>query len=200
VTLPLGVLQAGDVRFVPALDAKRGALGALAMGSVVKIVLAFRERFWSTLARSGETLDDMSFLFAGDDRFPTWWAHVPERDKLLVAWAAGPRASRLDGTDGATLAGQAIESLARHLGLERADVQRRLDSSHAHDWSADPYSRGAYSSVLVGGAGAPGELGQPLAGTLFFAGEATDVGGHNGTVHGAIASGRRAAREIATAA
>jgi len=34
---------------------------------------------------------------------------------------------------------------------------------------------------------------------LFFAGEATDIGGHNGTVHGAIASGRRAATEIAQA-
>jgi monoamine oxidase len=200
VTLPLGVLQAGDVRFVPALDAKRDALGALAMGPVVKIVLAFRERFWSTIGRPGETLDDMSFLFAGDDRFPTWWAHVPERDKLMIAWAAGPRASRFDGKGGEPLAAQAVESLARHLGLARADVERRLESSHVHDWSGDPYSRGAYSSVLVGGAGAPRALGEPLAGTLFFAGEATDLGGHNGTVHGAIASGRRAAREIVTAA
>jgi len=32
--------------------------------------------------------------------------------------------------------------------------------------------------------------------TLFFAGEATDATGHNGTVHGAIASGRRVVREI----
>jgi len=31
---------------------------------------------------------------------------------------------------------------------------------------------------------------------LFFAGEHTDTTGHNGTVHGAIASGQRAAREI----
>jgi monoamine oxidase len=157
------VLQAGDVRFVPALDGKRGALRALAMGPVVKMVLAFRERFWSTLARSGETLDDMSFLFTGDDRFPTWWAHVPERDNLLIAWAAGPRASRLDRRDGAALAGQAIETLARHLGLERGDVERRLESAHVHDWSGDAYSRGAYSSVLVGGADAPRELGEPLA-------------------------------------
>jgi monoamine oxidase len=32
--------------------------------------------------------------------------------------------------------------------------------------------------------------------TLFFAGEATDVTGNTGTVHGAIASGQRAAVEI----
>jgi uncharacterized protein with NAD-binding domain and iron-sulfur cluster len=35
---------------------------------------------------------------------------------------------------------------------------------------------------------------------LFFAGEATDCEGHNGTVHGAIASGKRAAQEILAAA
>jgi monoamine oxidase len=39
-------------------------------------------------------------------------------------------------------------------------------------------------------------LASPIDNTLFFAGEATDTTGHNGTVHGAIASGRRAAKEI----
>jgi len=34
---------------------------------------------------------------------------------------------------------------------------------------------------------------------LFFAGEATDDSGHHGTVHGAIASGQRAAEEIKNA-
>jgi len=50
--------------------------------------------------------------------------------------------------------------------------------------------------VKVGGEGCQQTLGSPIINTLFFAGEATDNSGHNGTVHGAIASGRRAAREI----
>jgi monoamine oxidase len=48
----------------------------------------------------------------------------------------------------------------------------------------------------VGGAAAPGLLARPLGGTLFFAGEAADREGRTGTVHGAIATGRRAAREV----
>ncbi len=40
----------------------------------------------------------------------------------------------------------------------------------------------------------------PLEQTLFFAGEATDYTGHNGTVHGAIRSGRRAAKELISVA
>jgi monoamine oxidase len=39
-------------------------------------------------------------------------------------------------------------------------------------------------------------LARPLAGTMFFAGEATDTDGATGTVHGAIARGRRAARQV----
>jgi monoamine oxidase len=67
------------------------------------------------------------------------------------------------------------------------------------DWSADPFARGAYSWVLVGGAGARRELARPLRDTLFFAGEATDEA-HAATVEGALRSGERAAREVLAAA
>jgi monoamine oxidase len=39
----------------------------------------------------------------------------------------------------------------------------------------------------------------PVEGLLFFAGEHTDVEGHWGTVHGALASGERAARQLLSA-
>jgi monoamine oxidase len=35
-----------------------------------------------------------------------------------------------------------------------------------------------------------------VVGTLFFAGEATDLTGNDGTVHGAIESGMRAAGQV----
>jgi uncharacterized protein with NAD-binding domain and iron-sulfur cluster len=47
----------------------------------------------------------------------------------------------------------------------------------------------------VGGLAAQAELARPVSDTLFFAGEATHSEGQSGTVHGAIASGQRAARE-----
>jgi len=78
----------------------------------------------------------------------------------------------------------------------RTLLQKLLEDAYYHDWQADPFARGAYSYVCVGGEGAEQELGRPIANTLFFAGEATDVTGHIGTVHGAIASGHRAAGEI----
>jgi hypothetical protein len=42
----------------------------------------------------------------------------------------------------------------------------------------------------------PRQLAQPIADTLFFAGEATDSQGEQGTVHAALTSGIRAANEI----
>ena len=75
-------------------------------------------------------------------------------------------------------------------------LQHQLDATYFHDWQNDPFSRGAYSYGKIGADGAQQALTAPIANTLFFAGEATDVTGHNGTVHGAIASGQRAAAQI----
>ena len=87
--------------------------------------------------------------------------------------------------------------MAGILGWRPEQVAGRLRASYVHDWQADPYSRGAYSYVLAGGAEqAQRQLAAPLADTLFFAGEATNFRGHHATVHGAMASGRRAAAEI----
>ena len=68
-----------------------------------------------------------------------------------------------------------------------------------HDWQADPFSLGAYSYLCVGAAEAPAELARAIGNKLFFAGEATNGMGDHGTVHGAMESGHRAAREIKVA-
>jgi len=75
-------------------------------------------------------------------------------------------------------------------------MERLLVDAYSHDWQADPYSRGAYSYVTAGNSNAPGILGRAVEGTLFFAGEACDVTGNNGTVHGAIASAHQAVAEM----
>lgn len=80
--------------------------------------------------------------------------------------------------------------------MDRRFVDRHLMRTFAHDWSRDPFSRGAYRYPLVGGSDAGIALARPLRSTLFFAGEATDAEGRNGTVHGAIASGHRAAAQV----
>ena len=65
-----------------------------------------------------------------------------------------------------------------------------------HDWNLDPFARGAYSYSMVGGKNAAAQLAKGVEGTLWFAGEAADAEGRNGTVNGAIGSGRAAAKAV----
>ena len=197
VTLPLGVLQRpegdeGAVRFRPALKDKATALARLASGPVAKVTLRFDEPFWEELA--GGKWRKASFFHSPRADFPTLWTARPAREPTLVAWAGGPKAARLAGSGADAVARAALACVAALFG-SRARAVERLQVAHFHDWSADPFARGAYSSVMVGGRSARRRLAAPLAGTLFFAGEATDDESA-ATVEGALRSGERAAREI----
>jgi monoamine oxidase len=200
IALPLGVLQApagspGAVRFDPPLpDDKRQALQLLASGPVVKIMLRFATPFWQRL--HGGAYRDASFFHVADAPFRTFWTQAPVQAPLLVAWAGGPRAESLAkaGTAGA-IAQLALQSLGRLFGAQ-AGVTDQLESFYWHDWQQDPYARGAYSYVLVGGSNARAQLAEPLQNTLYFAGEATDTVDEAGTVTGALQSGLRVAHEI----
>jgi monoamine oxidase len=205
VTVPLGVLQAradenGAIRFTPELpQQKQDAIRSIAMGKVIRVTLRFRERFWQKLPRGrnkSKTMGGMSFLFSRDEWFPTWWTYAPEELPLLVGWAPFHCAERLSNKNKSFVVDHALQALNRLLGVSVAELESLLEYSYYYDWQADPFSRGAYSYGKVGGDGAEEALGKPFDNTLFFAGEATDIGGHNGTVHGAIASGQRAAAEI----
>ena len=90
----------------------------------------------------------------------------------------------------------ALAALCRMLGTSESFLRERLASSHVANWQADPFARGAYSYVPVGGLDAMKKLAQPVEDTLFFAGEATHHEGHSGTVAGAITTGYRAAAEV----
>jgi len=208
ITLPLGVLKAkpgshGQVQFDPQLpEAKLGALERMEMGEVARVVFRFRHRFWERIVskeQPAKSLRNMSFLFSQDEWFPTWWTTLPRESPVITGWAPPKSASRLSGRNQSFLANCGLDALGRALGVGHEQLKAELEAVQWHDWLGDPFSRGAYSYGAVGADGAPEELAQPESDTLFFAGEATDVSGHNGTVHGAIASGYRAAGQILSA-
>lgn len=192
VTVPITMLS--EIRFSPQLDPeKRGALDAIAMGSVVKVVLHFRSGWWESLderTRSG------AFFYNRATDFPTFWTQLPLHVPLITAWAGGTKAERLEGLSEDEIVHRALVSAESTFGVPSAGTH--LESALAHDWGADPFARGAYSYVLVGGSGARTKLAKPIASTLFFAGEATSQDA-SGTVSGALASGERAAHEAMTA-
>ena len=204
IALPLGVLKArldepGAVVFSPELESKREPLNTLEMGSVVRVAIRLRERFWASernAKRLGDDgLDRLSFLHGRDPDFSVWWTTYPVRSPLLVAWRGGIGAKELARRGIAEIEGAALRSLGRQFKLTRRTIESMVLGMWTHDWEHDPYTRGAYSYSLIGGNDSPKALGEPIKRTLFFAGEASDIQGRTGTVHGAIATGRRAARE-----
>jgi len=204
VSVPIGVLKAtagedGAISFEPRLAAKADALEHVASGAVVRVALRFSERFWTSgwFARQhrSDDLDTWSFLHGHDREFPTWWTAYPLTRPILVGWCGGPRAREVGRLSASEIIEHAQSALARMIGVPRRRIASLVEGAWTHDWQHDPFARGAYSYQMVGGAEAPKQLAKPLRGTLFFAGEAADSEGATGTVHGAIASGRRAARQ-----
>jgi monoamine oxidase len=202
VTLPLSLLQKSDnVRFTPPLNETRAAAGKLSLGQAVKVILHFREPFWQDLALpagDGKSADlkDLTFLHAPAESLPTWWTQFPAQAPLLVGWAGGTRAETLSVESDDALLDHAFEALRHIFRVSQGFLDDSLQEFYAHNWHLDQFSAGAYSYIPVGGIDAQAQLARPLENTLFFAGEATNTAGHHGTVHGAIGSGLRAAREI----
>ncbi len=190
VTLPLGVLKAGTVEFSPALPAaKQEAIRRLGFGVLDKIVMEFPSAFWPpdrhfVSCITGEPNDPPTFL---DLR------RVHQKP-VLVGFIGGSAARRLYPMDDAAAAALAMSTLRRV--WPKAPTPSRVRVTR---WGADRFALGSYSHIVVDGtADDHDRLAEPVAGRLFFAGEAT----HRrfpGTVHGALLSGIRAAEAVAAA-
>ncbi len=201
VTLPAGVLRhsGGEnaVRFEPELPpAKQEALRGIEMGHVMRVVLAFRTAFWEGL-EDGRYRDAAFFRCQGQP-FPTYWTQLPVRSELVVAWAGGPKATAMSALSEADLVERALRGFGALFDAPQL-AHSEFKNGFTHDWSADPFARGAYSYVAVGGGDARAALAAPLDETIFIAGEATSTDGQGGTVNGALETGERAAAEAAAA-
>jgi monoamine oxidase len=201
VSVPLGVLRApagatGAIRFAPRLHDVERAAGAMVQGPLFKLLLRFREPFWrsGTPTAHPARLRGFGFAHLPGGAVPTWWTTEPVESGVLTGWAGGPLAQELSTLLPDARRGRALDSLQRLFGVSRAVIEEQLEDEALHDWQADPYARGGYAVTQVGGLGAARVLAQPVADTLFFAGEHTHTEGQAGTVHGALETGERAAR------
>jgi monoamine oxidase len=191
VTVPLGVLKAGAIAFSPRLADKEDAVGRLEMGDAQRVSLCLASDAWVAPDR----FPPGGFLMTGEPPFPVWWVSRPPPFPVVTGWSGGRNARALGQRSGAARVDAAVAALAAALGADAGRLRQDLRGGFSHNWLADPFSRGAYSYAGVGGSEAGDELAVPIDGTLFFAGEATESDGQNGTVHGAIASARRAAKQ-----
>ncbi|HEX6766876.1 MAG TPA: NAD(P)/FAD-dependent oxidoreductase [Polyangiaceae bacterium] len=190
IALPLSVLKAGaaadGVSLEPEPEAVRRGLDALEMGQALRVVLRLDARLGlAAKLRPG------SFVHGIDAEFPTLWLGPNEHETQVTTWCGGPRAMRLGELDAPAIVRAATHSVA--VGLDVATLGEHLLGAHVHSFGSDPFSRGAYPYALCGG-DARGAF-DPVAGTLFFAGDYV-VAEELGTVGIAVKSGVRAAHAI----
>jgi monoamine oxidase len=188
IAVPLGVLQARRIAFVPQPVEIFAAADRLVMGTAARVVYEFDHAFRSHFTK----LKGVRFLFAPDASPPTWWTTEPWPDPVLTGWLAGRKADQSK----AELPETGLATLAALLGSEPNELRKHLVRWHQHDWKNDEYSLGGYTYVPRGAIRASDDLSVPVEKTLFFAGEHTDISGHWGTVHGALRSGYRAAEQV----
>jgi monoamine oxidase len=195
--LPVGVLQAGDVRFDPPLArAKTTALDSINAGTATKLVLCFRRNkrgttFWPN------TMPLLATSLATQLWWPTGWGYKDQRYFLASCLVGGAAVTRFAERDPRHVG---LAQLAYMFGRERVEG-KVLSSYYVKSWHDDPRIKGGYSSLPVGidhdlllrELAAPEDDINPQ---LFFAGDY--VTKHPGSVHSAYQSGIDAVHRAVT--
>lgn len=194
VTVPLGVLRAGEPAFDPPLPVeKQRAIGRIGFGRAISVALRFPS---PSLRRS---LGREVLIWAGGaSTFLRPGFSSKGCEGLFAAFTVGREAERRAGLADRELIAATAEEL-------RSALPGVLDDRPPSAWAItrwvnDPFVRGAYS--FPSPQSEPNDrlqLASPLSGRLFFAGEATHTEGEPSTVHGALETGWRAAEEVIAA-
>lgn len=188
VTLPLGVLKAGRVRFTPALPkAKQQAITGLGMGVLNKCYLRFSKAFWPS------DIDWLEYISPKPGEWTEWVSFQRTlRQPVLLGFNAATQGRAIESCTDSQIVASAMTTLRTIYGK---GIPEPVDYQITR-WASDPFALGSYSFQPVGSRPSlRKELARPLNGKLFFAGEATEQN-YFSTAHGAYLSGLRAAKEI----
>lgn len=200
VTIPLGVLQQGDMAFTPPLPAwKHNAIHNIGFGLVNKVVMRFETPFWANKEVRGEDEDEEGPDHIGrvSDEHGVFYMFLSlvrcVGAPVLVAITSGKFAEHIENTTDDQVVQMALDALTK---MYPKSPPSRLVAHVVTRWKTDKFARGSYSFAKVGTTPSHyTEMAEPL-GMVGFAGEATHRN-HPATAHGAFMSGiREAARVI----
>lgn len=187
VTVPLPLLKKG-IEFTPHLPKEKlKAIDSLKMGPGLKLHLAFKKPFWGKRFNVFFSLGNISM----------WWAPgsaYKNATPVLTGLVGGMQALAFNQLPEEVILIRAQEELCR---LFRSEAPHKtFMKGKVVSWINDPWTQGGYTYVPTGAYGVREILAKPIDGVLFFAGEATVFESNPATVHGAIGTGLRAAREV----
>jgi monoamine oxidase len=185
ITVPLGVLKSNKITFSPNLPAdKLQAINKLQMGNYEKLYLFFDKVFWD---REKEWIGILPR--EKHQAFNIFNYYKYTQKPVLIVFTSGKLARDMEKHN---LTNWIMERLRTIYGEE---IPNPIKIKKTH-WASDPFAFGSYSYLPIGvDKGEIATLAKPVAGKIFFAGEATSDSDPS-TVHGAYLSGIRAANEV----
>lgn len=194
VTVPLGVLKDGSIKFIPELPGEKlASIDRLGFGVLNKIILLFPYTFWETELDTFGRVNDTRvrrgefFLFYS-------YAGISGGSALLamVAGQAAIDFEKMPEKDATEKVMAALREIYGPQGIYVPDPLQVICTR----WQSDPFSRGSYTHMPPGCTADDSRvLGEPVKDTVFFAGEATTPY-HPSTMHGAFFTGLREAGRI----
>jgi monoamine oxidase len=188
VTVPLGVLKANSIQFIPSLpSAKQNAIEKVGMNCVNKFLLTWDTAFWDDnqyISYTPEIKDKFNY-FVNVKKF-----HPSVNALMTFAYADYARQTEMM-TDA-----QIIDEIMFHLKDIYGNSIPNPTNLLRTKWQINENSFGAYSYTAVGTEMQHfDDLAEEVNDKLFFAGEHTEVD-YFSTVHGAYLSGIREADKI----
>jgi len=186
VTTPMAVMQAGSIRFAPALpNAVQEAIHGFTQGVYEHVIL-----HWPDAPFRGP---DRIATLIGTRRSPPGLLTRIDNTPFHFFELDQPHAAQFDRRDLHAPARFARDVLAEHFGHR---ALRSLSVVHATTWRHDPWSRASWAVVPPGLAPIRDLLKAAVGERIWFAGEALSRA-QWGTAGGAWEEGERAAGEIA---
>jgi len=188
VTVPLGVLKANKIDFVPSLpNTKQNAIQKVGVNCVNKFLLTWETAFWD---------DEQYICYTPDikDKF-NYFVNVKKYQPTVNALMTFAYADKARQTENMTDQ-QIIEEIMTHLrDIYGNDIPYSKNILRTK-WQTNEYSYGSYSYTAVGTEMRHfDDLAEEIDDKIFFAGEHTEID-YFSTAHGAYLSGIREADKI----
>jgi monoamine oxidase len=193
ITVPIGIIQKINnaeqvIEFNPSISGLLKNTKYIGFGSVVKYFGLFDNFFSPELTKSA--------MIISDRKIPTWWLRFYKDQVMLTGWLGGPAAIRNAGKSQEEYREQMLESLASMFNVNKTELAKKLLAARAVNWIDNPFTCGAYSYEMVGSKEIKKMLRQPIAGTVYFAGEGLHEGESPGTVESALINGKEVAARL----
>jgi monoamine oxidase len=187
ITVPLGVLQQQNISFTPAIPEQQNAWMNIGFGNVIKVLVHFKTGFWQAYGYAG--------FIISNEVIPTWWLQTPDNN-VLTGWLGGPSSSQFNNYTTGQMLELTLQSLSNIFKTPVDFIKQQLQHFAVYNWENQPYTLGGYSYNTLSSIHAKQTLTNPIAHTIYFAGEALYTGDAQSTVEAALQTGLAAAQKI----